>query len=1427
MTTRLHDGDIAIIGMSGRFPGAKNIDEFWSLLSQGREGIARLSEQDLLDAGIPRDIFGRDDYVRAAGIVDDVDRFDAEFFGFTPRQAAELDPQQRHFLECAWEALEDAACNPARHDGAIGVFASAGAGRYGTAELAHALNSHNIIDLIQHGLNVDKDFLATKASYKFDLRGPSLSIQTACSSSLVAIHLACQSIRQGDCDVALAGGANIHIPHGGGYIYTDGGILSNDGHCRAFDVAATGTVPGSGVAVLVLKRLSAAIAARNHVYAVVRNTAINNDGAFKLGYTAPSIEGQVRVLKAAMRDIDPATIGMLEAHGTGTGLGDLAEITALNDVFGERSAAASPRCALGSVKSNVGHLDAAAGACGVIKAALCLHNKQLVPTLHVETPNPLLQTEGSAFYLNTRLRDWSASDVPLRAAVSSFGMGGTNAHAVLEEAPPAYRMDRDSEASKSSSAPTMIVLSARSPAALAEQRRRLAAFLGDHPTVPLDDVAYTMLFGRKRFEHRQHVAGMDRAALIADLATPGSAAVEDAAQSLDVMFFFHWDESLSAERIAAMGWTDALWRDEFDACAQVIRDCTGFDAGVWLQTRSEAQRTRSGDVWMQFVAHYCSARMLLVCGIAPSLFVGGGIGEISALCAAQALTLHDCARLLHIVLSSDAGRQEALERSLAATSFNEHHDAVVSVRDMTQLGQQRIADPGFWIEAVGESVRHPESHDLASSLLDEDAQVVVHCTLSGLNRLGACGSVQHDGASPRPLSGVVLARLWERGAQFDMQTYADRFSCGFVRLPTYPFQKTRFWTPGERQAAVAARIGGENKVRGEDGALAFYVPAWRPSRTPSGTGGAADAHRSWIVIDNAAEIGIRLADRLQGLGADVFLAGSEPAASGAGIGCENQSVAAWLRDLLGGLAQRRASINHIVFCAPQDNGDMKATPSQACAAAAAHYAFVLALVRQYDSIMVDVPLTLTLVTSRLSDDLQQVRQIGADLLTSLPAILRREAPHVSTVAIDVPLFDVGGGLRSASAYLDWITAETLHGMGESDVAYRSGRRLVRHFAEHADAISCQVPDLMREKGVYMITGGLGAIGFALAGRLARQYRARIVLVSRTDFPGREVWEGLLADPAQAGSAQARHVAAIRDMERDGAAIEVLCADVGSPEQVTHVVELAERRFGRINGVFHLAAALNAGSAHLPIGACGSAQLVEQATPKLGGMLSLERAFERRTLDFCVVFSSTASLLGGVGFAAYTMANAACDAAAQSGRHCGQVPWLALNWDGWHANGDSRDSRAGAHAISFDSGFDALFASLTFGDLPQLVVAKAGFNERYREAARGRMPTPVTAVDSTDDVTPDNPQAAATATEETSEVEAYVIQLWAKHLGIAAIKLDDDFFRLGGDSLVLLAISSEIKDEFYIDIPLRELLEFDMTVRGFAEALVASISKSTK
>jgi acyl transferase domain-containing protein/acyl carrier protein len=692
MSTSNHEPahGIAIVGLAGRFPGSPTLEAFWRNLSEGKECVTFFSDEELLAAGVDAAELADPRYVRARGTLDGVELFDPGFFGFTPREAEILDPQHRLFLEAAWQALEDAGIDPDRAPGRVALYGGSGSGTY---LLHNLLPNRDLLDkvgMLQAMLMNEGDFLTTRVSYKLNLKGPSVLVQTACSTALVAIHLACQSLLAGESDVALAGGVSVDVPQISGYVYQDASVMSPDGHCRAFDEKAAGTVNGSGVGMVVLKRLADALADGDTIRAVILGSAINNDGSSKVGFTAPSVEGQAEVIAEAllMAGIEAETVGYVEAHGSGTPLGDPVEIAALTQAY-RGVTEHSGFCAIGSVKTNLGHCNAAAGVAGLIKTVLSLQNGEIPPSLWFERPNPQIDFASSPFFVNTQLAPWNGE--PRRAGVSSFGLGGTNAHAVLEEAPPCEPGDEPARAAQ------LLVLSARTPMALDTAGANLAEHLRRRPDTDLMDLAdicWTLQTGRRAFDHRRAVVVRTAAEAAEALGDPKRAVTgrREGEGERPVVFLFPGLGDQHVDMARGLYEAEPLFREIVDECAGKLAPELGLDLRRVLFSESPAARLagssgpdlrallRRGGAEADpaasrlaetavaqpvfFVVEYALARLLMSWGIQPQAMIGYSIGEYVAACLAGVLTLDDAltvvARRARLIQELPAGAMLAV-----------------------------------------------------------------------------------------------------------------------------------------------------------------------------------------------------------------------------------------------------------------------------------------------------------------------------------------------------------------------------------------------------------------------------------------------------------------------------------------------------------------------------------------------------------------------------------------------------------------------------------------------------------------------------------------------------------------------------------------------------------------------------------------------
>ncbi|MBD2355235.1 acyltransferase domain-containing protein [Tolypothrix sp. FACHB-123] len=659
---------IAVIGMAGRFPGAKNVDQFWHNLCNGVESISFFSNDELINSGVEPAVLDDPYYVKARAVVDEIEMLDAAFFGFTPKEAAITDPQHRLFLECAWEALENAGYNPKDDKELTGIYAGTSISSY----LIHNLLSHpdlRTLDSLSMTIGNEKDYLATRVSYKLNLKGPSVSVNTACSTSLVAVHLACRGLLSYQCDKALAGGVTIEIPHKEGYFYQEGGITSPDGHCRAFDAKAKGCPSGNGVGIVVLKRLEDAVADGDRIYAVIKGSAINNDGSDKVSFTAPSVAGQAEVIAEAqaIAGFEPETFTYIEAHGTGTALGDPIEFRALKKAFSTNK---KNFCAIGSVKTNVSHLNVASGVTGLIKTVLALQHKQIPPSLHFEAPNPEIDFANSPFYVNTQLSKWETNGIPRRAGVSSFGLGGTNAHVVLEEAPVQVKSQKSKGKSK-----YLLCLSAKTESALETATANLVNHLQQHPEQNLADVAYTLQVGRHPFTHRRAVVCQDISDAIIALQNPKRVLTNiQEANQRPITFMFTGLGTQYINMALELYQLEPTFREHLDRCFALFQPLLGADLKQVIYPPNkpvESQEKPSINLRQMlgrdtqpidsateklnqtyltqptlFAVEYALAQLWMSWGIHPVAMIGYSIGEYVAATLAGVLSLEDAIALV-------------------------------------------------------------------------------------------------------------------------------------------------------------------------------------------------------------------------------------------------------------------------------------------------------------------------------------------------------------------------------------------------------------------------------------------------------------------------------------------------------------------------------------------------------------------------------------------------------------------------------------------------------------------------------------------------------------------------------------------------------------------------------------------------------------
>lgn len=1469
--TRAQAAPIAIIGMSGRFPGANDLDEYWANLANGVESIAILSQEDMRAAGIPEHISKLPGYVNASPVLDKVDEFDAQFFGFSARDAALTDPQHRLFLETAWQALEDAGHDPARFPGAIGVFGGCELSTY-LYHLHQNLESLKYVDGMQLMVTNDKDHLCTQVSYRLNLRGPSVSVQTTCSTSLVAVSLACESLQQGGCDMALAGGVTVRVPQRGGYFYTPGSILSPDGHCRPFDAKAQGTIVGSGVGVVVLKRLSDALEQGDNVRAVIRAVAVNNDGNQKVGYTAPSARGQAAAIRAAHRisGVSADSIGYVEAHGTGTILGDPIEFSALTEVFRETTSRRG-FCGIGSAKSNFGHLSCAAGVAGLIKTVLALENGAIPPTVHYTTPNPAIDLVASPFFLTTRLQPWERNGIPRRAGVSSFGVGGTNAHAVIEEAPP--RPTRTGKRSEKRSH-QLLLLSARTESALKEASARLGAHLRRHPELDLADVAYTLHLGRRFLRDRRAVVvpGDDVAGAAGALDPQQGLPTVSARDSRPTVFMFPGQGSQYLGMASGLYRSELVVRRAIDRCARNFKVALGADLRRVLfpsrRNRKHAEEALKDTKWAQpalFTVGYALAELWNSWGIRPAAMIGHSVGEYVAATLAGVMRLEDalaviarrgqlisalpCGLMLavmgpassferflggdvcvaaingpsFVVLSGPGSSIERVERELAdervptrrlhtSHAFHsgmmdpilaEFEDVVAGislsppatpfVATLTgRWADEAVAKPKYWSQQLRRTVRFSEG---VRSLMEPHSRAgkdpVYLETGPGTTlatfTLETAKEQQKTCACLPSLPGpdgrrsdteeilMTLGQLWAHGVDVDWDAFHRTEQRSRVSLPTYPFERQSYWV-GTNSAAHTK--GAE--VR--DPFNWFYRPVWREEALSSSRPPRSNDRRI-LLFDRETSPAAAICARLRERSWQVVRV--RPGESFACISDSEYTLdpkrEEGFRRLATAVCAGEARLAGVIDCwtatAPGTT-DLNS-------AAVISLLGPMRLAHALSSQPTMRPLPVLLVargTTRVyeEDALDPARALGAGVARVLP----QEHAGLRVAHVDVD---------DSESAADMVLAELEAGIPEPAVAIRHGRRFVEAF--EPAAIRSMRPALnLPPNPVVMITGGLGHMGLNMAEALFTK-RARLVLIGRSTLPPPDEWAAKSEDPATSPQ-QKVLLGRLARMRAERDEVLVLNADLNDAELVKTAVDDAVARFGQVDMVIHGAARIDAG-AFASAAETGWDVVEAQFSPKLRGLLHLMDAMRRREPRRWILHSSVSTVLGGLGLAAYSAANAVLDAIA-----CGRgANWLSIDWDAWD-NAAEAQSASMPLAIRPAEGNEVLLRILGAWEGSRVVVA-VNLADRLKAWVRRAEQAP--AEKAGVDRHP-RPTLVTAYVEPRTDTERRLADIWGSQLGVDAVGIHDRFFDLGGHSLLAAQIASEICDRFQIELPVLKLFE---------------------
>jgi phthiocerol/phenolphthiocerol synthesis type-I polyketide synthase E len=1479
--------EIAVVGMAGRFPGARDLDEFWQNLCDGVESIRFPSDEELRARGVSEALLRDPNYVKASAALDGMELFDAGFFGYTPREAELMDPQHRVFLECSWEALERAGYDPDKYSGAIGVFAGGTTNTYLLYNLVSNPNLLNSLDPVQIDVGNGADFLATRASYKFNLKGPSCTIQTACSTSLVAVHTACQSLLNQECDMALAGGVSINVKHPEGYRYLQGSIVSPDGRCRAFDAQASGTIFGSGVGVVVLKRLQDALACDDYVYAVIKGSAINNDGAVKVGYTAPSVEGQAAVITEALSvaGVQPETISYIEAHGTATQMGDPIEIRALTRAF--RTVARPNSCAIGSVKSNIGHLAGAAGVAGLIKTVLMLEHRMIPPSLHFEKPTPEIEWDQTPFYVNTRLTEWKTDGKPRRAGQSAFGVGGTNAHVVLEEAP----LRQPSGPARPAQ---LLLLAAKTNTALEAATANLAAFLRACPNLNLADVAYTLAVGRQGFNRRRAVVcrTLEEAASALEVCDPQRmlAGVPDI-DDRPVVFMFP-GQGAQYVNMARELLAEPVFREHLDRCVELLEPHLGLDLRELIYPAADraeyaAQQLEQTGITQPalFVIEYALAQLWMSWGIRPQAMIGHSIGEYVAACLAGVMALPDALALVAArgklmqgqpvgamlaVSLPEAQVQALLTPELSLASVNSPSLCVVSgPQESNQTLEDRMAEKGVTFQRLHTS--HAFHSSMMDSILAPFARRVRQVKLNP-PQIPYLSNVTGEWIKAEQATDPDY---W---AQHLRQTV--RFSDGIRELVRDPARvllevgpgttctrlARQHGDPGRPPVVLATTRHPKDSQSDEDCLLTTLGKLWLAGVKVNWAGFYAKEHRHRLPlptypfdrqkywIEPGAQIGTFASPASLSKRADVSSWFYAPAWKSAP---PRRFTALDLADYKGGW---------LLFV---DELGLGAEMAQR--------------LRESEQ---------SVITVRVGENWGRVEQDGFMLNPGRPqdyVALLQEIGKLPERIIHLWSLTPNADALSSAASFDESQERGFYSLlflTQALVSQRAGPTRLQVISNHTQHVvesetvmpeKATLPSLCNvipyehpEIACQHIDVSLASSGTPESAQLIGQLLAEFKTFSETmlAYRGRQRWtqtfEPMSLEPAAepirplrpggvylitnglagiglslarylARSVQARLVligdsAAPQDVPRDlealGAEVLVVQADLADEAQMRAAVAQAMAHFGRIHGVIH-AAGVTDERALSTIRDTDEAACQRHFEPKVYGLFALEKALSGVELDFCLLNSSLSTVLGGLGYVAYAAADLFMDVFAQRQNTAGRQTWISVNWDAWQSEGEAQTmiaARAEWMQLALTPEEGGqALERILASSTVDRVLVSTSDLAARMEQERQKIQSLRGQGQVEQLALHERPELRSAYVAPRDDLERRIAEIWQQVLGIQQVGIHDDFFDLGGHSLLATQLRNQLYEAFKVDLALQSLFE-NATVAGVAQ-LIARHSQS--
>jgi amino acid adenylation domain-containing protein len=1482
---------IAIIGMACRFPKSKSLDEYWDNLCRGEDCLERFSNKELAKLNNPH--IGDKNFVPVRGILADIEQFDANFFGFSPTDASITDPQQRLFLECAWEALEHAAVVPSQMGTkTISVFAGMSDSTYLQENLLKNSWVRDELDRFQQRIASSIGMLSTQVSYRLNLKGRSLNINTACSTGLVAVAQACQDLMMGTSDIALAGAVSITVPQIDGYVYKQGGIESPNGQCHPFESRAGGTVFSNGAGVVILKRLDEALADNDTIYAVIKGVGVSNDGSNKLGYTAPSVDGQIACIREALMraQVKADDVGYIEAHGTATALGDAVEIQALSSVFAEQTDK-KHYCALGSVKGNIGHTDVAAGMSGLIKTILCLYYKKIPPMPHFETPNPTINFEESPFFINQQLINWPKEANQLHAGVSSFGVGGTNVHMVLSDhfqsPPPAEK-----------NCERLIVLSAKTEKALQQNKENFKTFLANPnhaESVDLADIAYTLQTGREAFPWRCFGIGSSTEELISNLSL-SKHSYDDPNVRPSVIFMFP-GQGMQYHQMASQLMEEIPFFSEL-----VKRGCDlanpflGIDLLDVINNPSDARLNQTQYAQPAlFIIEYALAKLLIHYGLIPSAMIGHSIGEYVAACIADIFSFEEaialvCQRGL-LMASAPPGEMLAIECTREELSSYLNHTELalhnadnyfVVTGDKSEINQLKplllkagkpflklntnhafhsrmmggieqpfkalfsnltlgvpkipiisnvtgtwispidVTDCEYWYNQLRRTVQFCQGIE---TLLEKSHPLFIEVG-PGQSLIGFLKEIAHKQkkkivsahtlpnrySKKREITQMlsVLGTVWQQGIPIKWQSLYDNSPRRHVPLPTYAFQKQRYWIEPDFKElnSVSARPK-------------MYIPVWSHQKayTKSDTPieSAILNEHSWIIFSDENGLGDHLIGLLESKKIKPIVVRDNKTYSEKNARSFNIDLSKKDHYLKLFQAVKKSIKNPIILhvATYSDTGIgipfAKAIDNQL---ALGFYSLLYLTQAYIEVIGSEVTLKVGVITTGTQQVLgtETMNPINATLNGSCRVIMQ-EQEGLKFKLIDLnPSEQPQKDKNLLSKIIDSCLTDEWD-EGSLVRPYRNGFQW--HLMYSVLTSQPKPMQRLKDKGIYLLTGGLGGIALCCCeGIIKTSANPTFILLSRRQTPPDIEWQSIIQNPTHP---YYKKIKQICDLKKLGATVVIYQVDISQFELLDQVIRNVVSRFGTINGLIH-----TAGVANTELVEFKSSKTAQDVfLPKLHGTYNLIQLLKDIPLDFVILKSSLSALVGGFGQIDYCAANACLDAIATSELFSSCPFVVSINWNTWRDVGIAAEAALKGEATFLGKGNDIsplqgqdLFLRIVAGQNTQVAISNSdiNFDTVLREQIHSNPSLSAVKIARQElNVTTDYQMP-------TNEMESKLAQLWQDLLGIEDIGVTDDFFALGGHSLKAISLIEKINAHFHCVLPATQIYT-DPTIKQLCSTLL--------